>query len=168
MDNMNQPLTTLLSIWGSFLATVLAILKIIESKKRLTVFIELKQIYYETETGDCLKREIQVKIINRTIYQISIQNIHFFASRYYFIIPFKLRSIRFLPDDEIGITLFKPGESKMYKYDMSNMFSDGTRNIDILKTNKLKNNSVRARIVYPDNSTSDSRKGILINSILSD
>jgi hypothetical protein len=163
---MNQPLITILAIWGSVLSTILAIFKIIEYKKHLTVLIELKQTYYETETGDQLKKEIQVKVLNNTIYQISIQNIHFITSRYYFIIPFKLRSIPFQSDDEITSTLFNPGEYKIYKYDMANIFRDGSRNIDILKNIRLKNHSIRARIIYPDNSTSDSKKGILINSII--
>lgn len=163
---MNQHLTNFLAIWGSVLSTVLLVFKIIESKKYLTVLTELKETYYETEEGDQILKVINVKVINKTNYNISIQNITFTASRFFFFTPINQRSILFQRDDEITITLFKPGESKIYNYDMSYIHSDGGRNIDILKDYKLKNYFIRAGIICPDNSITYSKIGILINSIL--
>jgi hypothetical protein len=163
---MNQSLTNFLAIWGSIISSVLLIIKIIERKKQLRLFIEFKNIYYETENGDQIAKFIKVKVLNQTNHNISIQNIEFIISRYFFIIPVKFRLINFLLDDEISITLFKPGESKIYEYDMSYLQSDGSRNIDLLNDNKIKDYCLRARIVYPDNSRTHSKKGISIYTIL--
>lgn len=163
---MNQHLTNFLSIWGSVLSTVLLIFKIIESKKHLTVLTELKETYFENEEGDQILKVINVKVINKTNYNISIQNITFTASRFFFFTPIMWRTILFRREGEIPISLFKPGESKIYDYDMSYIHTDGDRNIDILKDYKIKNYYIRAVIICPDNSITYSKVGILINSII--
>ena len=166
-------MVNIITICGTVISAVLGILKIIEikkhlieSKKHLNVIVEFKKSNYEMENGDQMMKTIQVKILNKTNYNISFQNIVFIASRYFFFIPFKLRVIRFLNEDDIKITHFMSGESKIFKYEMSYIHSDGNRNIDILKDKKLKNHYIQARIIYPDDSFTDSKKGILISSIL--
>lgn len=163
---MNPLLTTILAIWGAIISTILLVIKFIERKKRLTALIDLKTIYYETEEGDQSVKIIQVKMLNKTNYNISIQDIVFVTYRYLQISPLKCEIIPIMPEDEIRIPLFKPGESKIYNYNMSYIHSDGCRNIDLLKNYKLKKQYVRARILYPDNSITLSKNRIAINSIL--
>jgi hypothetical protein len=161
------------TLFGTSIAIVLGIFKIIEiikrfieSKRRLSLIIELNKYNYEAEKGDQVVKLIKVKILNKTNYNISIDKIIFKVSRDFLSIPFNVRSIRFLSEDEILHKVFKPGESRTFTYDMSYIHSDGSLNIDILKDKKLKNHCIRARIVYPDNSFNDSKEGVLIKSIL--
>jgi hypothetical protein len=163
---MNQLLTTILAIWGAVISTILLILKFIERKKRLNALIDLKTISYETEEGDQTIKKIQVKVLNKTNYSISIQDIEFIAYRYFIIYPLNCEVIPFLSEEDIRITLFKPGESKIYDYDMSYIHPDGCRNLDLLRDFKFKNKRIRARILYPDNSINHSKNRIVISSIL--
>lgn len=159
-------MTKLLAIWGAVISTILLILKIIESKKHLDLIIESKKISCETENGDQTIKVLQVKILNRTNYNISIQNIIIIAYRYYFILPFNCSIIPFIAEEEIGMPLLKPGEFKIFNYNMTFIHTSGDLNIDLIKINKLKNHFIRARVIYPDNSITNSKNRIRINSIL--
>jgi hypothetical protein len=163
---MNQSFTKILAIWGAVISTILLILKIIESRKRLKVVWEYKRSYFETKEGYQEIMTIQVKLLNRTSYNISIQNIVFVASRFFILFPFQSKTIIFQTEDEMKTTLFKPGESSVYKFDMFYIHSDGSRNIDVLKNNTIRNYHLRARVIYPDNSKSDSKNAMRIKSIL--
>jgi hypothetical protein len=156
----------LLAIWGAFISTILLIFKIIESKKHLDLIIVSKKISYETEKGDQTIKVLQVKILNKTNYNTSIQNIIIIAYRYYFILPFNCSIIPFIAEEEIGMPLLKPGEFKIFNYNMTFIHPDGDLNIDLIKSNKLKNHYIRAKVIYPDNSVTHSKNGIRINSIL--
>lgn len=163
---MNLPLTKLLAIWGAVISTILLIFKIIESKKHLDLIIESKKNNWETEKGDQSITMLQVKILNKTNYNISFQNIIIIAYRYYFIFPFNFSIIPFIAEEEIGMPFLKPGEFKIFNYDMTFIHPSGDLNIDLIKINKLKNHYIRARVIYPYNSITNSKNGISINSIL--
>lgn len=161
---------TIIIAWLSFLMSlVLFILRLRDSKKNLNVFINYKPVFYEDEKGEQILKKIQVKVSNKTNFNRSIEDVVFIVYSFYLIIPFKCRVIRFSTDNNMKVTLLKTGEVKIFNFDLDyyNSLSDQF-NFDLFKRKERERNYyLGARVKYPENSSSDSKKGLRINSLIS-
>ncbi len=69
-------ITTILAIWGAFLSTILAVIKLIDYFKTIRINFQPKKIYGETEKGEVSNNLMYIHVINPRSHDIHIKGLN--------------------------------------------------------------------------------------------